>query len=232
MEKRIAAKKKGLQKMGWAAWIYFFGALLLAPFLPQWMNWENGPIEMLQNVVLLGGCLLSLYFYCTRKSGETEQFWLPVSGYYLLLLGRELSWGRVFLPSRMTARGPVFPSMHSLPFHKEVYTLLAVYMALVLYGLVTRIPWKQILNRLPFPRSAFVLLLTASVLAILGDKGQLTYTAVDVTIEECMELLVYTLHIYFSCWYRSYLEKEKGEAASAKIENFADAGKSIYERFV
>lgn len=132
-------------------------AVLLLPLgyvMPPYLAWENGVLEMLQNIVLFGDMCLAAYFF--RKTAgmggkSIHRLWLAAAGYFLLLLGRELSWGRVFFPTGMDSHGPTFVSMNSIPGHEMIHAAIGVYTAVVFCSLVACMPWKKILHDIPFP---------------------------------------------------------------------------------
>lgn len=195
------------QKACQIGWVYL---LLIAPasfLLPEWFGWENGPIEMTQNFVLFGGILLSLYFY-RHRAGRWERFWLPVAAYFTVLLGRELSWGRVFFMTHMTEHGPSFISMSDIPYHSIIHGAIAVFMGVTLISLIVTMPWRSIF-RAAFPKSAFLLLLICVGISSFGDKDLITGAYWDETMEEFAELLLYFVNIYFAVWYRRALRELK-----------------------
>ena len=149
-------------------------AVLLLPLgyvMPSYLAWENGLLEMLQNIVLFGNMCLAAYFF--RKTAGTgrksiHRLWLAAAGYFLLLLGRELSWGRVFFPTGMDSHGPTFVSMNSIPGHEMIHAAIGIYTAIVFCSLVACMPWKKILHDIPFPTFLFCILAAAAVLASCG----------------------------------------------------------------
>ena len=182
-------------------------AVLLLPLgyvMPPYLAWENGVLEMLQNIVLFGDMCLAAYFF--RKTAgmggkSIHRLWLAAAGYFLLLLGRELSWGRVFFPTGMDSHGPTFVSMNSIPGHEMIHAAIGVYTAVVFCSLVACMPWKKILHDIPFPTFLFCVLAAAAMLASCGDKGLLFHSYMDANVEELSELLVYLIHGYFAWYY-------------------------------
>ena len=62
--------------------------------LPVSLGWENGPIEMAQNGLLVLAILMSLGMAHTRRTQGA--LWLAFALIWFVLLGRELSWGAVW----------------------------------------------------------------------------------------------------------------------------------------
>jgi hypothetical protein len=66
--------------------------------LPSTWAREGGPLESLQVVVLCAGCVLALLMYARTRPARFAMLALWVAPVWLLLAGRELSWGRAWLP--------------------------------------------------------------------------------------------------------------------------------------
>lgn len=174
-------------------------AVLLLPLgyvMPPYLAWENGVLEMLQNIVLFGDMCLAAYFF--RKTAgmggkSIHRLWLAAAGYFLLLLGRELSWGRVFFPTGMDSHGPTFVSMNSIPGHEMIHAAIGVYTAVVFCSLVACMPWKKILHDIPFPTFLFCVLAAAAMLASCG------------AIRACCFIRIWTptWKNYLNYWYTS-----------------------------
>lgn len=185
-----------------AALIYFCVFLPLSFILPERIAWENGPIEMTQNMVLLFGVFWNLNTYFRSSSVSRNKIWLFLAGFFLLLFGREISWGRVFLLKEITKKGPVFWSMKSLPYYRFIHGCIAVYMCMDILLLIKAVCWRSALQCIHWSRRITVLFLLATILTLLGDKGLLFHSVVDETIEEFAELFIYISLLYFSGLYR------------------------------
>ena len=126
----------------------FAGLVLSAPLafvLPVEWSFENGLIENAQIVVLLGGIILILSVRSSMK--WFQRFFAAV---LLLIVFRELSWGRVFFPTGMEKFGPIFVSMKDYEYRLPVYIFLAAYISVMLFILIYFVPAKkfwQLLNR-------------------------------------------------------------------------------------
>lgn len=148
--------------------------------------------------------------YCSFPQSPWMRYhhslWLAISPYFLILLGRELSWGRVFMLKTMTDHGPVFVSMHSLPHHVVIHGIIAVIIMVTMLAFIVLMPWRRIFLEIPVPVPAFFLIIAAAIVAAIADKGLLTGGPFDGNLEEEMELLVYLLQLYFVRWYYRGLE--------------------------
>jgi len=104
---------------GLAALIFvaaFPGSLLL----PASVSWENGPIENAQAATLAAAAVLA-FVLGRRTSTATRFLWFGAAIVWAILVGRELSWGAVFLdPVQMTDHGPTFSS--SLLWYRPAVT--------------------------------------------------------------------------------------------------------------
>ena len=66
--------------------------------LPATWAREGGLLESLQVVVLCAGCVLALLMYARTRPARVAMLALWAAPVWLLLAGRELSWGRAWLP--------------------------------------------------------------------------------------------------------------------------------------
>ncbi|WP_148044112.1 hypothetical protein [Massilia aurea] len=71
--------------------------------LPAAWAREGGPLESLQVMVLCAGCVLALLMYVRSRPARVAMLALWVAPVWLLLAGRELSWGRAWLPDHSSA---------------------------------------------------------------------------------------------------------------------------------
>lgn len=82
----------------------------LSLFLPARYGFENGPIEVSQNFILIVGGVQAGILALKSKSGW-GWLWAAVIPIWLICLARELSWGAVFFPPlEMSESGPVYSS--------------------------------------------------------------------------------------------------------------------------
>jgi hypothetical protein len=186
-----------------AALIYFCVFLPLSFILPEQFAWENGPIEMTQNITLLFGVFWNLCIYFRPSPVSRNRVWLLLAGFFLLLFGREISWGRIFFLKEITKKGPVFWSIKSFPHYRFIHGCIGVYMFMDILFLVKSVCWHSALQCVKQGRRVMVLVILAAVLTLLGDKGLLLHSFVDETIEEFSELFIYLSLLYFSKLYKT-----------------------------
>ena len=185
-----------------AAILYFFVLFPLSFLLPGPFAWENGPIEMGQNMILLTGIIWSIYHYTQETHLHRPSYWLFAASFFLLLFGREISWGRIFLLKEMTETGPVFWSMKDLPYHRVIDGAIGLLSAAVIHLFYQSVNVQKTLHCLIKNRLMFLLTVLAAILALMGDKGQLFHDFRDETMEELSELFVYLQVFFFIHQYR------------------------------
>ena len=225
-------------KAGMAALAFFILAFGASFRLPWWITWENGPVEMLQNAILLEGLFLCLYYYFKDKKrtipetpavvssaivsyGESSTvaaagnsslsvspgIWILGALIFLLLLGREISWGRVFFLTEIGRFGPEFTDQSQLAYYKFVKPFVAVLGVMILYGFYRWFPRKPVWQKLPFPKFPFAMLCLCAVISLLGDGGILKLligNAAAIALEECTEVDIYFLLVYFVWYYHKW----------------------------
>lgn len=185
-------------------WILLIGILVsyfISPYLPISWGWENGLLEWLQVVILAIGLVLNYKWWHDAKANDhhgTARFLLLATSLWLLMIGRELSWGRVFFPNGFDAvTGPSFASLAQLPYGAIVNPLLAVIItvwifAVIKYGLY-KIPYK-LLKEKHFPVSELAISILALIVAELGEKK--LHLPVMEEFNECLAYLGLILVAY------------------------------------
>jgi hypothetical protein len=87
----------------------------LSFYLPEWSSYENGPIEISQNLVLMLGAGQAIS-YAIRGKPPWANLWVATVPIWIICVGRELSWGAVFIaPAHFSEIGPFYTSS-SLPY--------------------------------------------------------------------------------------------------------------------
>lgn len=169
-------------------------ALLLvwpaATLLPGWWGWENGPLENLQVLELLAGAWLAWRHAgrLPRQSAE-RGLWRCAVPLWLLCAGRELAWGRVFLPTGFDAHGPVLIDSAHLWYDPAIRPVVVTIGLLALAGLVRHGPLDY-LRRHRLPWIDLALMGIAATIAQMADKG-MTFGLDGEVLEEAAETVVY-----------------------------------------
>jgi len=193
--------------MGYLSVAFAIAIIPLSLILPEWISWENGPLEDLQVVVLALGVFLTAVFAKKACSKKIQHMWLAISGLFLLLIGRELSWGRVFFQTKMTNTGPEFIAMNQIPHHLIINEMILFFIMAIGVSIVYTVPWRKLLYNIPFPKKYCILAVIASLFSIVGDHGWFLMKAQGETMEELAELLVYSLLVCVVWHYYTWLEK-------------------------
>lgn len=157
-------------------------------YLPLWLGDENGWIENVQVVLLL----LAVYTCKRKMSAGGGALWLAGLLTTILLVGRELSWGRVFLTP--LADGS-FPPVAALPYGKVLYPAIGVLMLVILVLLA----WGGIVRYLRthgLPRPQFCWMVVATAIVVEAEKYHVFGWSKGMLVEELAELVVYGLFLY------------------------------------
>lgn len=169
--------------------------------LPVSWGWENSPLEWSQVVILLSGALLSGKWWQEAKSAgryHHAQFFAWAIPLWLLMAGREMSWGRVFYPIGLdTATGPYFLSVSQLPYGPVVYPVLAIVIVVWLLAVIKhklyRVPY-ELFQQGRFPFGEFLLVIFSFVIANIAEK-HLNFEIME-EIVECVAYLSLILTAY------------------------------------
>ena len=197
----------------------------LALLLPDWAFWENNWIENIEALILLGGFVMTLKWSMSGARSE-RWLWLSAAVLFLVALGRELSWGRVFYPMAWTANGPEFPGIHEVWFGAYVPWFLGA-MAIVLSIAVWRgrtliiTLYKEHLS----DRTLLIYLAIFIGGLVLGEtlfeKNMVSlWSAYHQNLEEMAELCSY--------WSAIALVFRVKELVCAKVESSLIKGKTLY----
>lgn len=167
---------------------YFFSS-----YLPVTWGWENGPLEWAQVIILTFGAVLSGYWWQEMKSNKLYRpagffFWsLPI---WLLMISRELSWGRVFYPAGIDPlSGPYFISVSRLPYGKFIYPVITLILFVWLYAVIKyklyAIPY-ELFQQERFATGEFIIVIVSFGVAGIAEK----YLQ-NAILEESVECIAY-----------------------------------------
>lgn len=201
-------KQSSYKLAGWLMGLYAILIFPVSGFLPDWVSFENGPIENAQVVLLLGCCLMCIRFSHHAAASSAQRMWMPSAGIFFILALRELSWGRVFFIKEYSEAGePILIASSEMPFHTAIHACVGFFAVLCLYFLIRFVPWKRIFREIPFPWIHLAAVIICIVLTTLGDHHSMFYTIRDQQIEELSELLMYAI-LGHTAWYY-YLKLKK-----------------------
>lgn len=191
--------KKSDCRVSWkpfpTTWISLLLTVLLFPLgltLPAWWGWENGPVENTQIVILVVGLVISyLAAQHNRDNRKFRNLWLYLIPFWLLIIGRELSWGRVFYPVAFGPNGPEFISLYQLWYGPFVKPIIAIVLIAMLIGICLNSPLKYI-RQATLPLLDIAILFIMVILASAFDKFTFSILhAQEEMLEEWAELTAY-----------------------------------------
>lgn len=149
-----------------------FLCLPLSLAAPLEWGWENGVVENVQVLVLLAGLFFAFQAWRLGPKGDASTLALCLLPVWLLLTGRELSWGSVFLdPLGFGPDGPIYSSR--VLWYRPLVPPFAGLMLLASLWLA----WRQRLHRHllrlvadgRFPWMTIVLVLGAALGSTAGE---------------------------------------------------------------
>lgn len=182
-------------------WLLVLLLLLVYPVgacLPATWGWENGVVESAQLLLLLTAAGLSAIAAWRDRGHPLAHFGRGAAAVWLLLAGRETSWGGVFMPALSfdANTGPMFSSR--VLWYRPVVTplLLAVAAFVLWHWWRWRLPARLgAAVRAPgFPWLAIAVTLTAALAAVLFEAHLGTAglpAGQHQVLEECAELVAY-----------------------------------------
>lgn len=146
---------------------------ILEAILPEWVGDENGIIENLQLLWLIGGL-----FYCIKAhsckysdwGGSSKALWQAGTIYFFLLIMREISWGRVFFTN--PDGGMIQYSQMGL-YGKLVHPMVAILIISMLILLYKARIWRM-LKIVKIPVKSFSLLLLFILFSWVGERTNFT----------------------------------------------------------
>ncbi|MEO9340683.1 hypothetical protein ABFT80_25045 [Mesorhizobium sp. SB112] len=173
-------------------------ALPAMAMLPEWMAWENQPIENLQVLVLFSGMIIAGAFQI-RGDEQWKWFWRVVTPVWLILCARELSWGAAFYPpTKMTEVGPFFAS-RALWYRPVVYPMVGLIIAAMCYMILRYRTWQKMPEimrggAMPWLECGLVVAALLVSISAEGHGGPLSALIPNsLVLEETAELAAY-------CW--------------------------------
>lgn len=166
---RVDPDRVFLQRLLLLGLFLCFPLSLAAPV--EW-GWENGVVENAQVVVLLAGLFFAARTWLRGPKGDASTLALCLIPVWMLLVGRELSWGSVFLdPLGFGPDGPIYSSR--VLWYRPMVPPIA---GLLLLGSLY-IAWRHRLHRFllrlvasgGFPWMSIVLVLGAALGSTAGE---------------------------------------------------------------
>ena len=171
--------------------IIFIG---LSFVLPIEYSYENHFLENLEVVILFLGIVICIGKIRDFILYDSIKFYVASIIIYILMIGRELSWGRVFYPIGMDKNDEqIFVKVHELWYGSVVYPMVGILILIVLillgvYFYQSRrqgICWY-------IPLGEFLFFIVTSILGqCVFDRGLVQFGNYNQLLEESCEIIAY-----------------------------------------
>lgn len=171
--------------------------VLLLPqafILPIEYSYENHFLENLEVVILFLGIVICIGKIRDFILYDSIKFYVASIIIYILMIGRELSWGRVFYPIGIDKNGEqIFVKVHELWYGSVVYPMVGILILIVLillgvYFYQSRrqgICWY-------IPLGEFLFFIVTSILGqCVFDRGLVQFGNYNQLLEESCEIIAY-----------------------------------------
>lgn len=170
--------------------------------LPVEYSYENHLLENLEVLILCIGLVNMLYRTVSLNKNKFNKFYLACGIFYIIMIARELSYGRVFYPIGIDENGEqIFMNIHQIWYGPIVYPIIAVLVLIALFLMIQTYKYikkEQIICSIPrYSIRLFIIMMILSqivfeknLIKFLADYGQL--------LEECTEILAYCSLVCFT----------------------------------
>lgn len=162
--------------------------------LPIEYSYENHFLENLEVVILFLGIVICIGKIRDFILYDSIKFYVASIIIYILMIGRELSWGCVFYPIGMDKNGEqIFVKVHELWYGSVVYPMVGILILIVLillgvYFYQSRrqgICWY-------IPLGEFLFFIVTSILGqCVFDRGLVQFGNYNQLLEESCEIIAY-----------------------------------------
>lgn len=162
--------------------------------LPIEYSYENHFLENLEVVILFLGIVICIGKIRDFILYDSIKFYIASIIIYILMIGRELSWGRVFYPIGIDKNGEqIFVKVHELWYGSVVYPMVGILILIVLillgvYFYQSRrqgICWY-------IPLGEFLFFIVTSILGqCVFDRGLVQFGNYNQLLEESCEIIAY-----------------------------------------
>lgn len=169
--------------------------------LPIEYSYENHFLENLEVVILFLGIVICIGKIRDFILYDSIKFYVASIIIYILMIGRELSWGRVFYPIGMDKNGEqIFVKVHELWYGSVVYPMVGILILIVLillgvYFYQSRrqgICWY-------IPLGEFLFFIVTSILGqCVFDRGLVQFGNYNQLLEESCEIIAYIALICYT----------------------------------
>lgn len=162
--------------------------------LPIEYSYENHFLENLEVVILFLGIVICIGKIRDFILYDSIKFYVASIIIYILMIGRELSWGRVFYPIGMDKNGEqIFVKVHELWYGSVVYPMvgLLILIVLILLGVYFYQSRRQGICWY-IPLGEFLFFIVTSILGqCVFDRGLVQFGNYNQLLEESCEIIAY-----------------------------------------
>lgn len=162
--------------------------------LPIEYSYENHFLENLEVVILFLGIAICIGKIRDFILYDSIKFYVASIIIYILMIGRELSWGRVFYPIGMDKNGEqIFVKVHELWYGSVVYPIVGI---LILIALILLVVYFYQSRRQGIcwyiPLGEFLFFIVTSILSqCVFDRGLVQFGNYNQLLEESCEIIAY-----------------------------------------
>lgn len=160
--------------------------------LPIEYSYENHFLENLEVVILFLGIVICIGEIRDFILYDSIKFYVASIIIYILMIGRELSWGRVFYPIGMDKNGEqIFVKVHELWYGSVVYPMVGILIVLILLGVYFYQSRRQGICWY-IPLGEFLFFIVTSILGqCVFDRGLVQFGNYNQLLEESCEIIAY-----------------------------------------
>lgn len=162
--------------------------------LPIEYSYENHFLENLEVVILFLGIVICIGKIRDFILYDSIKFYVASIIIYILMIGRELSWGRVFYPIGMDKNGEqIFVKVHELWYGSVVYPIVGILIliALILLGVYFYQSRRQGICWY-IPLGEFLFFIVTSILSqCVFDRSLVQFGNYNQLLEESCEIIAY-----------------------------------------
>lgn len=162
--------------------------------LPIEYSYENHFLENLEVVILFLGIVICIGKIRDFILYDSIKFYVASIIIYILMIGRELSWGRVFYPIGIDKNGEqIFVKVHELWYGSVVYPIVGILIliALILLGVYFYQSRRQGICWY-IPLGEFLFFIVTSILGqFVFDRGLVQFGNYNQLLEESCEIIAY-----------------------------------------
>lgn len=162
--------------------------------LPIEYSYENHFLENLEVVILFLGIVICIGKIRDFILYDSIKFYVASIIIYILMIGRELSWGRVFYPIGIDKNGEqIFVKVHELWYGSVVYPIVGI---LILIALILLVVYFYQSRRQGIcwyiPLGEFLFFIVTSILSqFVFDRGLVQFGNYNQLLEESCEIIAY-----------------------------------------